>query len=215
MNVSDLLEDLIEINLSSVPNDFNQSLSFLASREAEFEAMKYSELIYKALQHIKVGEFKNESVSGPSDSHIIKAKVEGEKYFEDALNAINEKISTGDAAFKAVYIYFDRDKFNKVLQNIDEELIKANIDAIPEQSEKEIKSNYKRKKSGNLSTNETDVYCICQQPSYGEMIGCDGESCSKEWFHYDCVGLTKPPVGKWYCTECLYDRMYSKINMRK
>ncbi|KNC83466.1 hypothetical protein SARC_04275 [Sphaeroforma arctica JP610] len=48
-----------------------------------------------------------------------------------------------------------------------------------------------------------ETYCICNQVSYGEMVGCDNEnSCLREWFHYSCVGLTEAPKGKWYCPEC-------------
>ncbi|KAL8641029.1 MAG: hypothetical protein Q9228_002119 [Teloschistes exilis] len=47
-------------------------------------------------------------------------------------------------------------------------------------------------------------YCYCNQVSYGEMVGCDMDGCPREWFHLDCVGLTKAPRGnsKWYCEEC-------------
>lgn len=37
-------------------------------------------------------------------------------------------------------------------------------------------------------------YCYCNQVSYGEMVACDMESCPREWFHLDCVGLTKAPL---------------------
>ena len=42
-------------------------------------------------------------------------------------------------------------------------------------------------------------YCYCQQVSYGEMVACDMETCPREWFHLDCVGLTKAPTknGEW------------------
>ncbi|KAK9479977.1 hypothetical protein V1514DRAFT_303721 [Lipomyces japonicus] len=46
------------------------------------------------------------------------------------------------------------------------------------------------------------VYCYCQQVSYGEMVGCDGPDCKREWFHLPCVGLTAPPKGQWFCNEC-------------
>ncbi|MEQ2230023.1 Inhibitor of growth protein 3 [Ilyodon furcidens] len=29
-------------------------------------------------------------------------------------------------------------------------------------------------------------YCICNQVSYGEMVGCDNTDCPIEWFHYGC-----------------------------
>lgn len=47
-----------------------------------------------------------------------------------------------------------------------------------------------------------DVYCYCRQVSYGQMIGCDGEDCPREWFHLDCIGLKEPPKGQWFCREC-------------
>ncbi|XP_031566320.1 inhibitor of growth protein 3-like [Actinia tenebrosa] len=45
-------------------------------------------------------------------------------------------------------------------------------------------------------------YCLCNQVSYGEMVGCDNPDCAIEWFHYGCVGLTDAPKGKWYCPQC-------------
>lgn len=50
------------------------------------------------------------------------------------------------------------------------------------------------------------TYCLCEQVSYGEMIGCDNEECPIEWFHFSCVGLTTKPKGKWYCPKCRGDR---------
>lgn len=50
---------------------------------------------------------------------------------------------------------------------------------------------------------DSQVYCFCQQVSFGEMVACDNENCEREWFHLPCVGLTTPPTGKWFCSECL------------
>ncbi len=47
------------------------------------------------------------------------------------------------------------------------------------------------------------TYCLCQQVSYGEMIGCDNNDCPIEWFHFGCMGLTTKPKGKWYCPKCV------------
>lgn len=47
-------------------------------------------------------------------------------------------------------------------------------------------------------------YCYCRR-SYDEihgMIGCDGDSCEIEWFHFECVGILVAPKGNWYCPEC-------------
>lgn len=46
------------------------------------------------------------------------------------------------------------------------------------------------------------TYCICNRVSFGEMVGCDNTDCKIEWFHFECVGLTGPPKGKWICPDC-------------
>lgn len=52
------------------------------------------------------------------------------------------------------------------------------------------------------SKDNEPVYCYCQQVSFGEMVGCDGADCKREWFHLPCIGLTSPPKGQWYCQDC-------------
>ena len=48
-----------------------------------------------------------------------------------------------------------------------------------------------RKNEGNEK-----LYCICQCPEYGKMIRCDHPECKYEWFHYDCVEISKVPRKK-------------------
>ncbi|KAA0199005.1 hypothetical protein HAZT_HAZT002227 [Hyalella azteca] len=50
------------------------------------------------------------------------------------------------------------------------------------------------------------TYCLCEQVSYGEMIGCDNDLCPIEWFHFSCVNLTHKPKGKWFCPKCRGDK---------
>jgi len=45
-------------------------------------------------------------------------------------------------------------------------------------------------------------YCYCNQVSYGVMVGCDNEECTREWFHYGCAGLTEAPKHRWFCRDC-------------
>lgn len=48
-----------------------------------------------------------------------------------------------------------------------------------------------------------EVYCKCRSNIQGaDMIACDYKGCKIEWFHYECVGITTPPAGNWYCDEC-------------
>ena len=73
------------------------------------------------------------------------------------------------------------------------------------------------------------TYCFCNRVSFGEMVCCDNSEvsemmfiifvfifgylsphvtdsdniqCRVEWFHFECVGLTTIPKGKWLCPEC-------------
>ena len=41
---------------------------------------------------------------------------------------------------------------------------------------------------------DEERYCYCNGVSYGEMVGCDGDECQREWFHLHCVGLAKAPA---------------------
>ncbi|KAL1984842.1 hypothetical protein VTN96DRAFT_8597 [Rasamsonia emersonii] len=49
---------------------------------------------------------------------------------------------------------------------------------------------------------DTKVYCTCRSVSHGDMVACDNDNCPYEWFHWKCVGLTREPIGTWYCDEC-------------
>lgn len=58
---------------------------------------------------------------------------------------------------------------------------------------------------GNEDNDDDTKYCICDSVSYGNMVGCDNDDCVRQWFHWDCVGLTKEPTGDWLCPECRQD----------
>ncbi|KAL9115006.1 MAG: hypothetical protein Q9227_001250 [Pyrenula ochraceoflavens] len=58
-----------------------------------------------------------------------------------------------------------------------------------------------------IDPDEVDIYCTCQDVSYGEMICCElDDKCplGGGWFHLGCVGLAEipPRTVKWYCPEC-------------
>ncbi|KAG7385212.1 hypothetical protein PHYPSEUDO_001756 [Phytophthora pseudosyringae] len=52
---------------------------------------------------------------------------------------------------------------------------------------------------------DNELYCICNLPSYGNMIACDGKTCPNpsQWYHLECVGLAdgRHP-DTWLCPEC-------------
>ena len=60
---------------------------------------------------------------------------------------------------------------------------------------------------GEQSVDATQVseqqrYCVCKRVSFGNMVGCENETCPIQWFHFECVGLTSPPIEDWYCPFC-------------
>ncbi|VDK50052.1 unnamed protein product [Anisakis simplex] len=77
-----------------------------------------------------------------------------------------------------------------------------------------VKSSARKKQLANNPINtsasalptDEPTYCLCEQISFGEMIGCDNEKCLVEWFHFECVQLKVKPKGKWYCPLCRGDR---------
>lgn len=58
----------------------------------------------------------------------------------------------------------------------------------------------------DLDTDGADVmqvYCYCQGPEEGEMVGCDNPNCKYQWFHIRCLKLDSLPMCKyWYCPDC-------------
>ena len=63
--------------------------------------------------------------------------------------------------------------------------------------------------NSNSSTSE-DLFCYCREDKDDELIGCDGDSCSIEWFHMECLRIKRVPKGKWYCPDCRVKRTKSK-----
>ncbi len=55
--------------------------------------------------------------------------------------------------------------------------------------------------TGSTSSNE-HTFCYCNGPEEGDMIACDNETCSIEWFHIICLKVRSIPKGKWFCPDC-------------
>ncbi|XP_020315794.1 inhibitor of growth protein 1 [Oncorhynchus kisutch] len=84
---------------------------------------------------------------------------------------------------------------------------------VPREKRAKTLSSKKKKRSKGKSEREVSpldlpidpdepTYCLCEQVSYGEMIGCDNDECLIEWFHFSCVALHHKPKGKWFCPKC-------------
>ena len=64
--------------------------------------------------------------------------------------------------------------------------------------------------------NPKPVYCICREGERPGMIGCD--FCD-EWYHTQCLGLTKDEAKrisneKWSCVKCELKLYILKRNLR-
>ena len=53
----------------------------------------------------------------------------------------------------------------------------------------------------DVNDDNEERYCTCNGVSFGNMIACDNNHCPTEWFHLECVGLTRAPTGKWFCSD--------------
>ena len=58
--------------------------------------------------------------------------------------------------------------------------------------------------SGGAVQPSSQTFCYCNGPEIGEMIACDNNDCTIEWFHLKCLRISSDsiPKGKWYCPDC-------------
>lgn len=87
----------------------------------------------------------------------------------------------------------------------------------------ESSSSANRTDTGNLSILTTSSigsasiserrFCVCNKLEYEETgpfssqgdilwVECGNPHCKLQWFHFDCMGITSKPKGKWYCPHC-------------
>ncbi|GAA6020882.1 hypothetical protein JCM8202_005481 [Rhodotorula sphaerocarpa] len=79
---------------------------------------------------------------------------------------------------------------------------------------KQERAQKKREEEGMPIDPNEPVYCYCNRVSFGEMIACENDDCSREWFHLECVGLDRAPEGTWYCDDCIADLDIDPATMR-
>lgn len=79
-------------------------------------------------------------------------------------------------------------------------------------NEDDDESDSKSKPGATPKSGEREqTYCYCNQVSFGDMVGCDGDDCKREWFHLPCIGFKNAPKGKWYCDDCLMKMKKKKV----
>lgn len=73
---------------------------------------------------------------------------------------------------------------------------------MPTNFQEPLEAGVKRKHGLPKPLSNEPTYCYCERASFGEMVGCDGPNCEREWFHLGCIGLSALPKGQWFCGEC-------------
>lgn len=62
-----------------------------------------------------------------------------------------------------------------------------------------------RKQSAQKAPKRTNaVWCLCAGPEEGQMVACDNQNCTIQWYHFHCVGLVDTPSADtaWFCPSC-------------
>ncbi|GBG29645.1 Inhibitor of growth protein 3 [Hondaea fermentalgiana] len=98
-------------------------------------------------------------------------------------------------------------RFVKYTHNYQEEMNQKRIRREKEARRRGARSTFggRQYESDTESTEQPKLYCVCNRPSFGEMIGCDDDDCKIEWFHVGCVDVTPDALStgaKWYCPSC-------------
>jgi ankyrin repeat protein len=118
---------------------------------------------------------------------------------DDTLNDKNERnhINTAsfnydNATFEEIFLVGN----NPTLENIDEKLPKNSINlvaAVPDGNNNvATKKNVPFPSSSSSGSAPCDgSFCICGRGFVGNMVACDMADCPIEWYHFECVGLTK------------------------
>ncbi|TSK17856.1 Inhibitor of growth protein 1 [Bagarius yarrelli] len=144
----------------------------------------------------------------PPDVTVVNAVVPGKRREEE------KRREEPPGSVERLASASKRSRRQKNNSNENREMIHNDRDEVTR--EKRAKTSKKKKRSKAKQEREaspTDLpidpneptYCLCEQVSYGEMIGCDNDECPIEWFHFSCVGLNHKPKGKWYCPKCRGD----------
>ncbi|CCH58136.1 hypothetical protein TBLA_0A03360 [Henningerozyma blattae CBS 6284] len=157
--------------------------------------------------------------SDSSDSHTTTARSTKQSSAQEIKNRERKRrnSSINQASTASVLPSMKRKKVNASV-SIASPMTSSNLPATynnltPTKVESEVPAKSRRKLGASSTSNKKEhdnnnndddkaLYCYCQSVSYGEMVACDGPTCKKEWFHYECVSLKEPPKGSWYCEEC-------------
>lgn len=127
---------------------------------------------------------------------------------ELALHSINRNAANDDQLTKSEKLDIAENVY-KFIMNFNAILISSTSESTSDYIENSEEWYSANELSNPLQTTQeyfdtnNSTYCYCNGPYVGKMVGCDGDNCAIEWFHFDCVNLKEAPKDKWYCAECL------------
>ncbi|KAG1376217.1 hypothetical protein G6F61_007787 [Rhizopus arrhizus] len=224
MSIADIFEDYVE-SLQNLPYEIDQNMQELRRMDEEFQRFRDT---YTRHKRIYAKLYK--SNTGPSDTSLIASKYQLEKDYKLALQKQDQKIDLTKKMYDLISRHIERIDSQMAKNDIGDDWMGRKMYEHDEWKNTERKRplphSYRKRRtvpSFRASLGEQDgvfpvmgidpnepKYCYCNQVSFGDMVACDGENCEKEWFHYACVGLYEPPVGKWYCSDCVAEEGYKK-----
>ncbi|KAI8973039.1 hypothetical protein BDB01DRAFT_450314 [Pilobolus umbonatus] len=228
VSVADIFEDYVE-SLQNLPSEIDQNMHELRRMDEEFQ-IEYRE-IYTKHRRAYNKQHKLNNYHKSNTFNLTSSRLQLEKDYRLAVQKQDQKIDLTKRMYDLVSRHIERIDSQMAKSDISEadwmgarkgdswkmeDLLRKRASPHHESVRKRILHSSRPNPAlgGLLPELEIDPnepkYCYCNQVSFGDMVACDGENCEKEWFHYACVGLSEPPVGKWYCQDCAKDEVYRK-----
>ena len=192
------LENFIE-STQSLPTDLYKSLNLMRELDQQCQGL-LTDL------HGKEQEYLEAMQNDIEPQQDLLGEIQSKQ--QRAINLSDEKVQL------AVQTY---DLVDKCIRKLDADLKLFDAQLSAEEREK-----YNNRKDDfrlqTLNAPQSDmpvdpdepIYCTCRRVSFGDMVQCDAPHCHYEWFHFECVGVSQAPKGKWYCPQC---RGKSSTNM--
>eukprot|EP01091_Cochliopodium_minus_P017268 TRINITY_DN670_c1_g1_i1.p1 TRINITY_DN670_c1_g1~~TRINITY_DN670_c1_g1_i1.p1 ORF type:complete len:200 (+),score=64.38 TRINITY_DN670_c1_g1_i1:35-634(+) len=188
--------------LQTMPTEIKRNFALIKELDDKVEDVlsKINDEESSYLEKTKNNRLKKDKI----EKELQTTKKTLEEHFETCNRYCDEKISLTEQSFEIVENH---------LKKLEQDIIR--IEKETDVKEKTGNKKNKKNKASNAVKNPItqpivptyvpiieESYCICNKPSFGEMIGCDNKDCKKEWFHFGCVGLSEIPSGLWYCPNC-------------
>ncbi|KAL4123735.1 hypothetical protein PRIC2_009583 [Phytophthora ramorum] len=132
---------------------------------------------YAKFYHIKVGDASVKEELAAQVARHFDMSLEVEE--DDSIVAFMQRLRNGERT--AVKRSTARDKERKAAAAADKAKRKSNS------RKRHATTRYKKTKKDADTGEDNELYCICNLPSYGNMIACDGKTCPNpsQWYHLD------------------------------